>query len=125
MTGRFSKFNSISYTEDRHELRMAGTKCRLSDMKSGTGEIFISGAEYIQYIYNMCNINNTIYKICTVYTIYTINTIQTIYAIYTICNNIYNIHDKYVDHPDDLIIISYFLVTPKAKVTPKPGKFRL
>ena len=36
----------ISYTEDRHELRMAGTKCRLSDTMSGTGEIFISGAEY-------------------------------------------------------------------------------
>ena len=46
MTGRFSNFNSISYTEDRHELRVTGTKCRLSDTMSGTGEIFISGAEY-------------------------------------------------------------------------------
>ena len=45
MTGRFSNFNSISYTEDRHELRVTGTKCRLPDIVSGTGEIFISGAE--------------------------------------------------------------------------------
>ena len=44
MTGRFSNFNSISYTEDRHELQVTGTKCRLPDMMSGTGEIFISGA---------------------------------------------------------------------------------
>ena len=43
MTGRFSNFNSISYTEDRHELRLTGTKC-LPDTMSGTGEIFISGA---------------------------------------------------------------------------------
>ena len=42
-TGRFSNFNSISYTEDRHELRVTGTKCRLPDTMSGTGEIFISG----------------------------------------------------------------------------------
>ena len=46
MTGRFSKFNSISYTEDRHELRVTGTKCVLTDTMSGTGQIFISGAEY-------------------------------------------------------------------------------
>ena len=45
MTSRFSNFNSISYTEDRHELRVTGTKCRLPDMMSSTGEIFISGAE--------------------------------------------------------------------------------
>ena len=46
MTGRFSKFNSISYTEDRHELRVTGTKFRLTDdTMSGTGEISISGAE--------------------------------------------------------------------------------
>ena len=44
MTGRFSNFNSISYTEDRHELRVTGTKCRLLDTMSGTGGIFISGA---------------------------------------------------------------------------------
>ena len=44
MTGRFSNFNSISYTEDRHKLRVTGTKCRLPDTMSGTGEIFISGA---------------------------------------------------------------------------------
>ena len=36
----------ISYTEDRHELRMAGAKCRLLDTMFCTGEIFISGAEY-------------------------------------------------------------------------------
>ena len=45
MTGRFSNFKSISYTEDRHELHVTGTKCRLPDTMSGTGEIFISGAE--------------------------------------------------------------------------------
>ena len=45
MTGMFSNFNSISYTEDWHELRLTGTKCRLSDTMSGTGEIFISGAD--------------------------------------------------------------------------------
>ena len=44
MTGRVSDFNSISYTEDRHELRVTGTKCRMPDIVSGTGEIFISGA---------------------------------------------------------------------------------
>ena len=42
MTGWFSNFNSISYTEDRHELQVTGTKCRLLDTISGTGEIFIS-----------------------------------------------------------------------------------
>ena len=45
MTGRFSNFNSISYTEDRHELQVTGMKCRLPDTMSGTGEIHISGAE--------------------------------------------------------------------------------
>ena len=62
MTGRFSNFNSISYTEDRHELRVTGTKCRLSDTMSGTGQIFISGTErltfyldYFIYLYsNSC-----------------------------------------------------------------------
>ena len=44
MTGRFSNFNSISYTEDRHALRVTGTKCRLPDTMSGTGVILISGA---------------------------------------------------------------------------------
>ena len=29
MTGSFSNFNSISYTEDRHGLRLTSTKCRL------------------------------------------------------------------------------------------------
>ena len=44
MTGRFSNFNNVSYIEDRHELQVTGTKCRLADTISGTGEIFISGA---------------------------------------------------------------------------------
>ena len=44
MTGRFSNFNSISYTEGQHELRVAGTKCRRPDTMSGTGKIFIPGA---------------------------------------------------------------------------------
>ena len=35
----------MSYTEDRHEFRVTGTKCRLSDTMSGTGQIFISGAD--------------------------------------------------------------------------------
>ena len=43
MTGWFSNFNSISYTEDRHELCVTSTNCRLPDIVSGTGEIFISG----------------------------------------------------------------------------------
>ena len=34
MTGRFSNFNSTSYTEDRHELRVTGSKCRLLDTMS-------------------------------------------------------------------------------------------
>merc|ERR1719494_404610 len=46
MTYRFSNFNSISYTNDRHELRVTGTKCPLPDTISGTSKIFISGAEY-------------------------------------------------------------------------------
>ena len=50
MTGRFSNLNSISYTEDRYELRVTGTKCCLPDMVSGTGEIFISGAEPVKKI---------------------------------------------------------------------------
>ena len=37
---------STLYTEDRHELRVTGTKCRLPDTMSGTDEIFISGAAY-------------------------------------------------------------------------------
>ena len=47
MTGRFLTFNSISYTEARHEWRVIGTigtMCRLPDIVSGTGEIFIPGA---------------------------------------------------------------------------------
>ena len=44
MTGRFSNFNSISYTVDRHKVQVTGTKCRLPDTMSGTGEIFIPGA---------------------------------------------------------------------------------
>ena len=44
MTGRFSNFNTILYTEDQHDLHVTGTKCRLPDIVSGTGEIFISGA---------------------------------------------------------------------------------
>ena len=46
MTGRFSNFNSISYTEDRHELHVTGAKCRLLEIVSGTSKIFISGAMY-------------------------------------------------------------------------------
>ena len=37
MTGRFSNFNSISDTEDRHEVRVTGTKFRLQNTMSGTG----------------------------------------------------------------------------------------
>ena len=44
VTSRFSNFNSTSYKEDRHELRVTGTKCRLPDMMSDTVKIFISGA---------------------------------------------------------------------------------
>ena len=47
MTGSFSNFNSISYTEDRHELRVTGTKCRLPDTMSDTGKISISGAVWV------------------------------------------------------------------------------
>ena len=50
MTGRFSNFNSISYTVDRHKVRVTGTKCGLSDTMSGTGEILISGA-VIRYLF--------------------------------------------------------------------------
>ena len=51
MTGRFSNFNSISYTEDRHKLRVTGTKCRLPDTLSVTGEIFISGTVVYQFLF--------------------------------------------------------------------------
>ena len=56
MTGRFSHFNSvISYTEDRHELRVTGTKWRLPNTMSGIGEIFISGAaKYPNLDQNIC-----------------------------------------------------------------------
>ena len=50
MTGRFSNCNSKSYTEDRHELRVTDTMCPLPDTMSGTGEIFISGAERVNCI---------------------------------------------------------------------------
>ena len=46
MTDKFSYLNSISCTEDRHELRVTGMKWRLPDIVSGTGEIFISGAAH-------------------------------------------------------------------------------
>ena len=46
MTGRFPNFNSVSYTEDLHQLLVTGTKCSLPDTMSGAGEIFISGAVY-------------------------------------------------------------------------------
>ena len=45
MTRRFSKFISLSYREDRHELRVTVTKCRLPDTMYVTGEISISGTE--------------------------------------------------------------------------------
>ena len=45
MTVRSSNFNSTSYTEDRHEFRVTGTRCRLPDTMSGTGEISILSAE--------------------------------------------------------------------------------
>ena len=54
MTGRISNFNSISYTEDRHKLRVTGTKCRLPDIVSGTGEIFISGAVVSWFLLWFC-----------------------------------------------------------------------
>ena len=53
MTDRFSNFNSISYEEDQHELRVTDTKCRLPDMMSCTGEILILGAEDIKEIMNV------------------------------------------------------------------------
>ena len=53
MTGRFSNFNSISYTEDRQELRVTGTKYRLPDTMSGIGEMFISGAELASHPCNL------------------------------------------------------------------------
>ena len=46
MTGRSSNFNSISYTEDQHELRVTGTKCRLPDTMSHT---IHAGLLYIIY----------------------------------------------------------------------------
>ena len=45
MAGRFSNFNSTSYTKDQHELQVTDMKCRLPDTMSGTGEISISSAE--------------------------------------------------------------------------------
>ena len=50
MTDRFSNVNSISYTEDRQELSVTGTKCRLPDTMSGTGKIFISGAVVVHFV---------------------------------------------------------------------------
>ena len=47
MTDRFSNFNSITYTEDQHEMRVTGTMCRQPDTMSGTSEIFISGPEQV------------------------------------------------------------------------------
>ena len=52
-TGMFSNFNSISYTEDRHELRVTSTKYRLPDTMCGTGEIFISGAVWEENIFGI------------------------------------------------------------------------
>ena len=47
MTGRCSKFNSISYKEDRHKLRVISRKYRLPDTMSRISKIFISGAALI------------------------------------------------------------------------------
>ena len=49
-TGRCSKFNSISYKEDWHKLRVIGRKYRLPDTMSRISEIFISGAVLIKAI---------------------------------------------------------------------------
>ena len=49
MTGRFSNFNSISYTVDWHKLRVTGTKCRLPDTLSVTCEIFNSGTDLSEF----------------------------------------------------------------------------
>ena len=53
MTGRFSNFTSISYAEDRHELRVTGTKWRLPDIVSGASKIFISGAVPLPFLRSM------------------------------------------------------------------------
>ena len=58
MTSRFSNFISISYKEDRHKLRVTGTKCRLPDTMdtmSGTGKIFISGTDMLLSLLNCCH----------------------------------------------------------------------
>ena len=51
VTGRFSNFNSISYAEDRHKLRVTGTKCQ-------------HGVRHWQNIYFRCCIfyKNVIYS---------------------------------------------------------------
>ena len=57
LTGRFSNFNSISYTEDRQESQVTTTKCRLPDTMFGTDEIFISGSVvcYLSLVYTCFN----------------------------------------------------------------------
>ena len=61
MTDRFSNFNSISYTGDRQELRVTGTKCRLPDTMSVTGEIFISGADISIIMIKIGTDNNDVF----------------------------------------------------------------
>ena len=65
MTSRFLNFNSISYTEDRHELRVSGTACRLLETMSGTGEIFISGTvvyNFKQYFNVFVDLDTFLYQ---------------------------------------------------------------
>ena len=58
---------------DRYELQMTGTKCRLPDMMSGTGQIFIScadiryliGQKFSSLILNFVNLDRFLPDICT------------------------------------------------------------
>ena len=61
-TGRCSKFNSISYKEDWHKLRVIGRKYRLPDTMSRISEIFISGAVLINVRCFFCNLRDLIYS---------------------------------------------------------------
>ena len=47
MTGKFSNFNSTSYTKDRHDLQVTKMKCPLPDTMSG-------GRDFVPVTRNLC-----------------------------------------------------------------------
>ena len=53
MTNRFSKFNSLSYTEDRHELPVTGTNC---EWPAQSGDCRTRCPALVKYLFQALNV---------------------------------------------------------------------